>query len=196
MYDRLERFVVCVMKPLDGLVFVFVIVNGMIGVTILANILGSRFLMFAGCGFGLLIQAACVAIFYRHSLRPKDASLDAQEQQLKAQDQWNRLPIEFIATGAISVAFYPWAMLLSMYWPSLHPFRGEVSVRCMAGILLAVILGNTLVGIAGLVDRRICLAVHYSAKKQHLPLWSRFAGWIILLAGMTSGGYLAYLIAA
>lgn len=194
MFDRLERFVVCIMKPLDGLVFLFVIINGMIGITIIANLLSSRLLMFAGCGVGLLIQSACVGILYRHNNRQKKDCASDQEHRVEGSDQWNRLPIKFIGSGAICIAFYGWSMLLSMYWPALHPFRGEVSVRCMAGLLLAVASGLTIVGIAGLGDPRICFAVHHSARQQPLPIWARVAGWMLLLSGFAAGGYLAFLI--
>src|SRR5882672_11554161 len=124
----------------------------MIGITILANLLGSRFLMFAGCGVGLLIQSVCVAISYRHNLRHKKDCESDQQHRREESDQWNRLPVKFIGYGVMCIAFYGWAMLLSVYWPGLHPARGEVSIRFMAGLALAVASGSTLVGIAGVAD--------------------------------------------
>jgi hypothetical protein len=195
MIDRFERFVVYIMTPLNGLAFIFILLNGMIGIAILADVLGSRVLLFTSCGVFLTFLAACSAVMYRHNLRHKEELAGTKEQAGKELDQRHRLPLYFIRDGGICVAGYFWGILPAMYWPSAHPFRGEISIRCMAGLLLAAASASVMVGFAGLADPRICFAVHRSTRKLPLPIWARIAAWTLVLGGFAAGGYVAYLIA-
>jgi hypothetical protein len=194
MTDRLERFVVRIMQPLDGLAFLFVIVNAMIGIAILGDWLGSHALPYVGLGVGLLVYVSCAAIEWRSKHRHQPHSRGAQLEPTCQPSPSSRLPLKFIGYAAVCIAGYGWGMLAGTRYPTLHPIGGEL--RALYVILIALAGGYILVGVVGFADPRICFAIHRSTRGLPLPFWARMAGWALMLSGCTGGGYLAYLVTA
>ncbi len=60
-------------------------------------------------------------------------------------------------------------------------------------IVVLLIPSLTLVGIAGLIEPKIALAISPNAGELGLPLWTRIVGIALMVGGMAVGGWLLYL---
>lgn len=189
--DKLERFMVRATRhSFDELVVVIVAIFILIGILALGDLVAGSIGAFVGVGLVMPIYAACGILMHRGHARERREN--PASAQLREEEERRRLPRDYVSLGILSLALFGLGFLGAIYLPGFHPLHGKLWFGFC--LLFALAPGSILIGIAGFLDERVCLAVTHHAKKLSLPLWTRLLGWTLLLGGFAVGGYLAFLM--
>jgi hypothetical protein len=198
LFDRLARLLARIIRNrLDELNFVIVLIICLSGIVLLGDVVAGHVGFYIGAGFGVLLVGVCGLAFNRGLAlrRRENVSSDASGEDAREEGR-DETPGSFLLGGLLQLAFYGVGLLASGIYPSLHPIHGETETRIGFGLILSLAAGHLLVGLAGLLDARVCLVFGENRGKRPLPLWIRFAGWFLYLSGIAIGGCIAFLVGA
>lgn len=196
LFDRLARFLARnIRNRLDELNFVLVSIICLAGIVLLAGFVAGLVGFYIAAGFGMFLVGVCTLAFNRGlALRRRDDVTSDGSGDETLEEGRDETPGSFLLCGFLILAFY--GLGLAGVSSSLHPIHGDTEARISFGLILALALGFLLVGLAGLLDERICLAVGENRGKRPLPLWIRLGGWFLFLTGIAIGGCTAFSLAA
>jgi hypothetical protein len=196
--DRLERFMLWVAHwprgknaPQEGyslgellIVFGFILILGVPSLSMYH--IGGTWTMCAALLFGTATVGVCMAALLRGLNRQKADGIPAERRSLHTPRSL-RLPVEFLGFGLICFVALIFAQAMMSPTVNVDPWS-----RFIQGVLLALMIPALLVGIAGLFDYRICLAVGGKTSKLRMPLSIRVVAWTLYYGGFAAGAYVAF----
>lgn len=199
-FDRLEQFMVWLNywprgrnAPQEGFslgelltVFGFILILAVPSLSMYH--VGGNWALYAALLFGAATVGVCMAALLRGLNRQKADGTPAESRSLHTPRSL-RLPVEYVGFGITCIVGLVFVQIMT--WSSTT-LSGEPTSRFVRAVLLALIIPALLIGIAGMLDYRVCFAVGGKTNKLRLPLWIRAVAWTLCYGGFAAGAYTAY----